>query len=193
MEKWGFQMVVLIVFLMFLALIVAVAGAISRIFNTLVGLNQNVNNGLAQIDVQLKRRHDLILNLVETVKGYAAHENQTLTAVIAARNQAVAAKSVTDKAEAEGELTAALRQLFANVEAYPNLKADRLFIDLQDEITSTENKIAVTRQSYNDQVAVFNTSIQMFPSNLVAGKLGFKDGQYIQIEACDKEVPQVKF
>lgn len=186
-------MVVLIVFLMMLALAVAVSWAIAGIYNTLVGLKQNLNNGLAQIDVQLKRRHDLILNLVETVKGYAAHESKTLTDVIATRNQAVQAKEVGAKAKAEGALTATLRQLFANVEAYPNLKADALFIDLQDEITSTENRISITRQSYNDQVAVLNTSIQMFPSNIIAGNLGFKTSDYLEIEACDKAVPQVKF
>lgn len=186
-------MVVLIVLLMFIALIVAGAVATSGIFNTLVSLNQNNKNGLAQIDVQLKRRHDLILNLVETVKGYASHEERTLTAVIAARNQAIVAKTIEDKSQAEGNLTATLRQLFANVEAYPNLKADKLFIDLQDEITSTENRISIARQSYNDQVAVFNTSIQMFPSNVVAGKLGFKNGDYLQIDACDKQAPVVSF
>lgn len=186
-------LIALIVFVMVIALVLAIGWAITGIYNTLVGLKQNLNNGLAQIDVQLKRRHDLILNLVETVKGYAGHENKTLVAVIAARNQAVQATGVADKAQAEGMLTATLRQLFANVEAYPELKADRLFMDLQQEITATENKISLTRQSYNDQVASFNTSIQMFPSNIVAGKLGFNASDYLEIEACDKDVPQVKF
>jgi LemA protein len=179
--------------IMLLALAFSIALAIVNVYNRLVSLKQNLNNGLAQIDVQLKRRHDLILNLVETVKGYAKHESETLTNVIAARNQAIKATTVEDKQQAEGNLTACLRQLFANVEAYPNLKADVLFIDLQDEITSTENRISIARQSYNDQVAVFNTSIQMFPSNVVAGNLGFSAGDYLQIDACDKDVPQVKF
>lgn len=186
-------MVILIVFLMILALGVAVTWAMVGIYNTLVGLQQNLQNGLAQIDVQLKRRHDLIANLVETVKGYALHEHQTLKDVIAARNQAVKAVGIDGKAKAEGELTTALRQLLVSVEQYPNLKADRLFIDLSDEITSTENKISIARQSYNDQVAVFNTSIQMFPSNLVAGNLGFKNGEYLKIDPCDAKAPEVKF
>lgn len=186
-------MVPAIIFIMILALGVAVAWAVVGIYNHLVGLKQNLDNGLAQIDVQLKRRHDLIANLVETVKGYAKHEHQTLKDVIAARNQAIKATGVEGKAKAEGDLTAALRQLLVSVEQYPNLKADRLFIDLSDEITSTENKISLTRQSYNDQVAVFNTSIQMFPSNVVAGNLGFQNGEYLKIDPCDQKVPEVKF
>lgn len=186
-------MVILIAILILLALAYSIGWAITGVYNVLVSLNQNLKNAMAQIDVQLKRRHDLILNLVETVKGYASHENKTLVAVIAARNQAVAATTVEDKAKAETTLTATLRQLFANVEAYPDLKADKLFINLQDEITSTENKISITRQHYNDQVATFNTSIQMFPSNIIAGQLGFKTSDYLEIEDSDKDVPQVKF
>lgn len=186
-------MVFLIIFLIVLALVFCIAWAIIGIYNTLVQLKQNLENGLAQIDVQLKRRHDLIGNLVETVKGYATHENKTLREVISARNAAVAATGIKEKAKAEGELTAALRQLMVTVESYPQLKADALFIELQDELTSTENRISLTRQSYNDQVAVFNTSIQMFPTNLVAGHLSFTNGEYLKIDACDKKVPEVKF
>lgn len=188
-----FLMCAILIFLIIVTALVCLFWAGAGVYNMLVSLRQNVENGLAQIDVQLQRRHDLIDNLVETVKGYASHESKTLTDVIRARNQAVIADGIQSKAKAEGELTAALRQMLVTVENYPNLKADKFFIDLQDELTSTENKISITRQSYNDQVAQYNTSIQMFPSNMIANHLDFSIKYYLEIDACEKDKPKVKF
>jgi len=165
-------------------------------YNGLVGLRNQVKNAWAQIDVQLKRRHDLIPNLVETVKGYAAHERQTLEAVVAARGAAVAAtgKGVAAQAEAENMLTGALSRLLAVVEAYPNLKANENFLALQEELTSTENKISFSRQFYNDNVLRYNNKIQMFPSNVVAGMTGFKNGEFFETSVpAEREVPKVSF
>ena len=165
-------------------------------YNGLVKLRNQTKNAWAQIDVQLKRRHDLIPNLVETVKGYAAHERQTLEAVIQARNTAVGAvgKGVGEQARAEGGLSGALSKLFAVAEQYPNLKANENFLALQEELTSTENKISFSRQFYNDSVLNYNNKIQMAPSNMVAGVFGFKTGEFFQVEAPEeREAPKVSF
>jgi LemA protein len=165
-------------------------------YNGLVKLRNQTKNAWAQIDVQLKRRHDLIPNLVETVKGYAAHERQTLEAVIQARNTAVSAvgKGVGEQARAESGLSGVLAKLFAVAEQYPNLKANENFLALQEELTSTENKISFSRQFYNDSVLNYNNKIQMAPSNMVAGIFGFKNGEFFQVEATEeREAPKVSF
>ena len=167
-----------------------VAGA----YNALIRLRNQLENAWAQIDVQLKRRHDLIPNLVETVKGYAAHERRTLENVIQARNMAVAAKGVSERAEAENFLTGTLKSLFAIAEAYPNLKADQNFLRLQEELTSTENKVAFSRQFYNDSVMNFNTRIEMFPTNIIAGIFNFTRREFFEVKAeAERVAPQVKF
>lgn len=164
------------------------------IYNGLVQLRENVKNGWSQIDVQLKRRHDLIPNLVEIAKGYMAHEKQTLENVIKARQQAVDAKGIQDKQQAENFLTSTLRSLFAVVENYPNLKADRQMMQLHEELTSTENKVTFARQYYNDEVNRLNTEVQSFPSNIIANSFGFKKEEFFKIEdLAQKEAPQVKF
>jgi LemA protein len=174
-------------------IVVLVLWAIAA-FNGLVSLREQVRAAWAQIDVVLKRRHDLIPNLVETVKGYAAHENQTLTNVIAARNQAAAATSPQQSAAAEGALSGALRQLFAVVEAYPDLKANQNFLQLQSELESTENQISGFRQVYNDLVRRFNTAIMSFPNNLLAPPFGFVPQPFFEIQdAAQREAPVVKF
>jgi LemA protein len=163
-------------------------------YNGLVRLRNQVKNAWSQIAVQLKRRYDLIPNLVETVKGYAAHEKETFERVIKARQRGIAASTVKDQAEAENMITGALRQLFALSEAYPNLKANENFLALQEELSSTENKIAFARQYYNDAVQQFNTRQEMFPANLVASTFGFQPAEFFEVEeATQREAPKVKF
>ena len=169
---------------------------VAGFYNALVALRNQVKNAWAQIDVQLKRRHDLIPNLVETVRGYATHERQTLEAVIAARNQAVAARSgdIPAQIQAEQGLGAALGRLMVVMEQYPDLKANQNFLSLQEELTSTENKIAFARQFYNDQVMTYNTKVESFPSNLIAGSFGFKTATPFEVtNEREREAPQVKF
>lgn len=180
------------------AILLIVVVWLIAIYNRLVGLRVNCDNGWAQIDVQLKRRHDLIPNLVETVKGYASHERETLEAVIQARNQAVAvtggASNVAGHAQAEGMLGAALGRLFALAEAYPDLKANDNFSRLQEELASTENKIGFARQHYNDCVAGYEQGLQAFPSNIVAGVFNFEKRDYFTIEQqSEREAPKVSF
>ena len=164
------------------------------IYNALVRLRNQVENAWSQIDVQLKRRHDLIPNLVETAKGYMKHERETFEAITNARSQAMGAKTVTDASKAEGALGEALSKFMLVVENYPDLKANQNFLSLQEELTSTENKIAFARQSYNDQVLFFNNKIQMFPSNIVAGMFKFTKRDFFEIEiAAEREVPKVSF
>jgi LemA protein len=151
-------------------------------YNRLVTLRNRVDNGWSQIDVQLRRRYDLIPNLVETVQAYASHERATLEAVTKARAAAEAASGVGPQAEAENALTAGLRQLLAVVEAYPDLKANQNFLALQEELTGTESKIAYARQFYNDTVAKLNTSIQRFPAMLIARPFGFAEREFFQID-----------
>lgn len=164
------------------------------IYNRLVRKRIRCEEAWSQIDVQLKRRHDLIPNLVETVKGYAAHEKETLERVIQARNAAVGAEGVQQQAEAENMLTGALRQLFALSESYPDLKANENFLRLQEELTGTENRIAFARQHYNSSVTIYNTATEMFPSSMVAGMFGFRKRDFFEIEdPAEREAPQVQF
>ena len=164
-------------------------------YNRLVALREQVRAAWAQIDVLLKRRHDLIPNLVETVKGYAAHERETLERVIAARNAAVAVSgNPVQASQAEGALSGALRQLFALSEAYPDLKANTNFSELQRELAGTENQISHQRHQYNAIVAAYNTSMLSFPNNLLAGPFGFTAQPFFEVQdAAQREAPQVKF
>ena len=174
---------------------VIVLGAIA-LYNGLVGLRQRVSQAFADVDVQLKQRHDLIPNLVETVKGYAAHERGTLEEVVKARNAAISAQGPAAQAAAENMLSGALRQLFALSEAYPDLKANANFQQLQSEIADIENKIAASRRFFNNAVQEYNTGIQRFPAVLVAGSLGFTQQQFFDLgetRAQVEQVPQVKF
>ena len=180
--------------LIVLSIIAVIALFLISIYNSLVKLRNRVKNAWSQIDVQLKRRHDLIPNLIETVKGYMTHERDTLENITKARSQAVAAEGVGDKAKAEGELTTALGKFNLVVENYPDLKANQNFLSLQEELTSTENKISFSRQNYNDQVLFYNNKIQMFPSNIVAGMFKFNEEEFFEIEdEKEKEVPKVSF
>jgi LemA protein len=166
------------------------------IYNGLVRLRNQVKNAWAQIDVQLKRRHDLIPNLVETVRGYMKFERETLEAVTKARNVAVGATSAgaAERGKAEGELSSALTRLLAVVERYPDLKANQNFLALQEQLTSTENKISFSRQYYNDSVLRYNNQTQMFPSNVIAGMTGFKQGEFFEVTAAEeREAPKVSF
>jgi LemA protein len=152
-----------------------------------------VDNAWAQIDVQLKRRYDLIPNLVETVKGYAAHERNTLEAVIQARNMAMSAQGPAQQAQAENMISGALKSLFALSEAYPDLKANQNFLNLQEELTGTEGRISYARQFYNDTVQKFNTKIQTFPTVVIAGMLHFTEREYFEVEEGARTVPTVSF
>jgi len=165
-----------------LALVVLVLLGGVLIFNRLVSLRQRVDNGWSQIDVQLRRRYDLIPNLVQTVEGYAAHERELFESVAEARSRAMSAQSVGDQAQAENAVTAGLRQLLAVAENYPDLKASQNFLALQEELTGTESKIAYARQFYNDQVMRLNTTIGKFPSNLIAGAFGFRAREFFEID-----------
>ena len=194
-----------IVLLVLLGLIVVLIVWGVGIYNRLVALRNRFKNAFAQIDVQLKRRHDLIPNLVETAKGYMKHERETLEAVIAARNSAVSAtakaaqspgdpKAMNQLAGAEGALTGALGRLFALAEAYPDLKANQNMLALQEELTSTENKVAFARQAYNDAVMTYNTGREVFPAALFAGAFGFTPAELFEIEEpAQREAPKVSF
>jgi LemA protein len=176
-------------------IVVIVIWAIS-VYNGLVAMRQRTNQAFADIDVQLKQRHDLIPNLVETVKGYAAHERGTLEAVVKARNAAMAAPGVEQKVAAENMLTGALRQLFALSEAYPDLKANQGFQQLQGEITDIENKLAASRRFFNNAVQEYNTGIQQFPAAMFAGMFGFGQRQFFDVgedRAQLEQAPSVKF
>jgi len=164
------------------------------IYNALVRLRNQVDNSWSQIDVQLKRRHDLIPNLVETAKGYMKHERGTFEAITEARSKAMGAGTVADAAKAEGALGEALSKFMLVVENYPDLKANQNFLAVQEELTSTENKISFARQNYNDQVLFFNNKIQMFPSNMVANSFNFSKRDFFELESeAEREVPKVKF
>ena len=170
-----------------------VASYVISIYNKLVHARNKVENQFSQVDIQLKRRADLIPNLVETVKGYAKHEEGTFTAVIEARNKAVNAGTVNDKIEANNELTGALNKLFALAEAYPELKANENFLSLQNDLKDTEDKITYARQFYNDSAMGYNNLIQVVPSNIVANMFGFKKFEYFKADEKEKEVPKVEF
>lgn len=162
-------------------------------YNGLVVLRNKVKDQWSQIEVQLKRRADLIPNLVETVKGYAAHENDTLEAVVSARNKAVSATTPEAEMQANGELSQALGRLFALTEAYPDLKANTNFVDLQNQLKETEDKISYSRQFYNDTVLKYQNKKESFPSNIIAGMFGFKTFKFFEAEEQDRKVPEVKF
>ena len=192
-------------FLIFLAVVAAIAMYAVGIYNGLVNLRNRVKNAFAQIDVQLTRRHDLIPNLIESVKGYMKHERETLEAVINARNSAVSsldtAKQDPSNAEAikklgasEGALGSALGRLFALSESYPDLKANQNMMQMQEELTSTENKVAFSRQAFNDSVMTYNNKAENFPNNIMAGMFNFKLASFLEIESEEKrEVPKVSF
>jgi LemA protein len=184
---WTALIVIAVILVVLVVLIIG-------IYNTLIRLRNQVDNAWSQIDVQLKRRHDLIPNLVETAKGYMTHERETFEAITNARSQAMGAKNVSEAAKAEGALGEALSKFMLVVENYPDLKANQNFLALQEELTSTENKISFSRQSYNDQVLFFNNKIQMFPSNIVASLFGFAKRDFFELEnEAEREVPKVSF
>ena len=162
-------------------------------YNGLVKRRNQVDNAWSQIDVQLKRRHDLIPNLVETVKGYAAHERGTFEAVTQARANAINAQSPAEQAQAENVLSGALKSLFAVAEAYPDLKANQNFLNLQEELTSSEDRVAYARQYYNDSVLSYNTQIQKFPTVILAGMFHFEKREFFDAAPEDTETPQVQF
>jgi LemA protein len=159
------------------------------LYNKLVQMRMQVKNGWAQIDVQLKRRYDLIPNLVETAKGYIKHERETLESVVKARQMAIDAKGVGDQAKAENFLTQTLRSLFAVVENYPNLKANENMLALHEELTSTENKISFARQFYNDLVMRYNTATQQVPTSIIAAMFNFKPEEFFEIEEPSHREP----
>ena len=167
--------------------------ALVLLYNRLVTLRNRVENAWAQVDVQLRRRYDLIPNLVETVKGYAAHERETFEAVTNARARAQAAQGPAEQSAAEGILGQALGRLLAVAEAYPELQADENFRQLQDELAQTENRIAVSRQVYNDTVLTYNNAIQTVPGVLVAGPFGFARKEFFELEGEAREAPRVAF
>ena len=180
--------------LFFLGVLVLLVVWFVGMYNGLVGLRNQVRNAWAQIDVQLKRRHDLIPNLVETVKGYAGHEKETLENVTRARAQAVSAEGVGPQSQAEQMLTGALGRLMLVVEQYPDLKANQNFLALQEELTSTENKVGFARQNYNDNVMRFNTKIQSVPTNIVAGTFQFAEEEFFELQdEAAREAPKVSF
>ena len=188
-----------------IAVVALLAFSAIGIYNSLVTLRQRFKNAFAQIDVQLKRRYDLIPNLVETAKGYMKHERETLEAVVQARNQALSAVKQAGQAignpdamrslnHAEGALNGALGRLMVVVERYPELKADRNMAMLQEEITATENKVAFARQAYNDAATAYNTKREVFPANLFAGVFGFQAATLFEVtQAAEREAPKVQF
>ena len=181
---------IIVIVIVVLIVIVFVA-----MYNGLVRLRNRIDSAWSQIGVQLERRHDLIPNLIETVKGYAAHERQTLEAVVAARNSAIQAKSAgpEEQAAAENVLTGTLKSLFALSEAYPDLKANQNFLALQEELTATEDRIAYSRQFYNDTVLQYDNKLETIPSSLIAGMFGFKPREYFKAEEGATAVPKVQF
>jgi LemA protein len=182
-----------VVYVLIAIAVILIIGIIS-IYNRLKIMRNRIENAWSQIDVQLKRRYDLIPNLVETVKGYAAHEKGTFERVTQARNMAINAKTVKEQGEAENMLTGALKSLFAVSEAYPELKANQNFMMLQEELAGTEGKIAYARQFHNDCVMKYQTKKELFPSNIVAGMFNFPDKEYFEIEeAAEREAPKVSF
>lgn len=183
--------------LIFLGVLAAAAFALVGIYNRIVSLNQRCDQSFADVDVQLKQRHDLVPNLVETVKGYAAHEKDTLEAVVKARNSAVSANGAVDQGAAEGMLGAALGKLFALAEAYPDLKANTNFLELQRELSDIENKIAAARRFFNNSIQEFNTIIQQVPGNFIAPMGKFSKRDFFEIpeasRAAVEATPEVKF
>lgn len=180
--------------LVLLGVLVALVLWFVSIYNSLVHLRNYVDNAWAQIDVQLKRRHDLIPNLIETVKGYMSHERETLESITKLRASAMSAKGPAEAAKAEGALSGAIQGLMVNVERYPDLKASQNFLALQEELSSTENKISFARQAYNDSVTRYNNRIQTIPANLVAGPAGFTARELFELQdPAERAVPKVAF
>lgn len=175
--------------LFLLAALVVIAVIFVGFYNSLIGLRNRCDNAWAQVDVQLRRRYDLIPNLVETVKGYAKHEREVFQRVTEARSKAMNAGSVKEQGEAENMLRGALKSLFAVVENYPELKANQNFLMLQEELAGTEGKIAYARQFYNDSVMKFNVKQQVFPSNIIAGMFNFKEKEYFEIGEAEAKGP----
>lgn len=187
-------MLATVILLGLVGFVVALFGWAIGLYNGLVRLRNQVKNAWSQIDVQLKRRHDLIPNLVETVKGYAAHESGTLQAVTEARTKAVSAEGVGAQGKAEGELSGALGRLMVVVEQYPDLKANQNFLGLQEELSSTENRIGFSRQHYNDSVMTYNTRTEVFPASVLAGMFNFKPESFFELsEESERDVPKVSF
>jgi LemA protein len=174
-----------------LVVIAAIYGLVT--YNGLISMRNRIENAWAQIDVQLKRRYDLIPNLVETVKGYASHERETLEEVVQARNAAMAAQGPHDQAAAENMITGALKSVFALSEAYPDLKANQNFLNLQEELTGTEGRIAYARQFYNDSVYRYNTKIQSVPANLIAKQFSFAEREYFEVDDTSRGNVEVDF
>jgi LemA protein len=181
--------------ILLLVVLAVIALAVIAIYNSLVKLNVQTDNAWSDIDVQLKRRHDLIPNVVETVKGYAGHERQTLEAVVNARNRAVSAQNAgpAERGQAEGALTSALRGLFALAESYPQLRAAENFAQLQGTLAQIEEAVQNARRYYNAVVRDLNTRVQQFPSNLVAGMFGFRNREFFEIPDAERETPKVAF
>jgi LemA protein len=182
-----------LIVLLLLGILVLILFIVVGIYNNLIALRNRIDNAWHQIDVQLKRRADLIPNLIETVKGYAAHEKETFSTVTEARTKMMQAGSIKEQAQAQNELTGALKSLFAVAEAYPELKANQNFLMLQEELAGTENKIGFARQFYNDTVMQYNQAIQQFPGNIFAGMYNFTAKEYFEIEETAREAPKVKF
>ena len=183
----------MVVVIVIVVIVVLLVGFFWLGYNGLVKRRNQVDNAWSQIDVQLKRRHDLIPNLVETVKGYAAHERGTFEAVTQARANAINAQTPADQAQAENVLSGALKSLFAVAEAYPDLKANQNFLNLQEELTSSEDRVAYARQYYNDSVLSYNTQIQKFPTVILAGMFNFEKREFFDAAPEDTETPQVQF
>lgn len=177
------------IFLIFIIILAVALVVAIGIYNRLVTCRNRCDNAWAQVDVQLRRRYDLIPNLVETVKGYAKHEREVFEKVTQARSQAIKADNVKAQEEAENMLSGTLKTLFAVAENYPELKANQNFLMLQEELAGTEGKIAYARQFYNDMVYKFNTQQQVFPSNIIAGMFGFKEKEYFEIEEMEAREP----
>ena len=178
-------------FLIFVVVIGLLIAVFVGIYNSLIKLRNMSEQSWSDIDVQLKRRYDLVPNLVETVRGYASHEKDTFEKVVQARNAAMQASSPGDKAQAENILQSTLKSLFALAESYPDLKANQNVAKLMEELTGTENKISFARQFYNDSVNSLNDSVQTFPSNIIAGMFGFKMGTYFEVPEAEKATPKV--
>lgn len=183
----------MIIGIIVLLIIIGILVYFVSIYNSLVKLRNRVKNAWSQIDVQLKRRTDLIPNLMETVKGYAAHEKGVLENVTRARANLMNAQTPQENAEANNVLSGALKSLFAMAENYPDLKASQNFQDMQRQLSETEDKIAYSRQFYNDTVLMYNNKIQMFPSNLVASQFNFLEEEFFEVADTEREVPEVKF
>ncbi len=182
-----------IVLIVIAVVLVVVIGSLVGSYNGLVSARENVDSEYSNIDVQLKRRTDLIPNLVNTVKGYAAHEESVIEKVTTAREHLINASGASEKAEADAELTSAINALMVIVENYPDLKANTNFINLQDELAGTENRIATARRDYNNAVSTYNKKIKTIPNNIIAGIAGFEKADYFEVKESEKEVPSVDF